>query len=183
VCRLYQPELVAIATEHERFRRIVELNIMEQCLNIFKINMVQRHQIKYGFPRIHGLVYDIHTGELNELDIDFHGYLHKFSGIYRLHSFPTDDLPKSRSQLRVNIVRYLVEGHEEEEGCISVRYITRALKAEKELFDTHEVDEAITYAKHMLSDASSPFISTQDLISFFDDEDDHEQDTSGENAL
>lgn len=47
---------------------------MEQCLKILKINMVQHHQLQHGFPRIHGLVYDIRTGELKELDIDVRGY-------------------------------------------------------------------------------------------------------------
>ncbi|TMW64198.1 hypothetical protein Poli38472_012820 [Pythium oligandrum] len=167
VCRLYQPELVKISTEKERSRRIVELNIIEQCLNIFKINMVQNHQLKYGFPRIHGLVYDLHSGELRELSIDFRGYLRRFQGIYRLHSAPTDDIPRSRTQLQVNMVRDIVNGNEEEEGRISVRFLTRMLKKENVLFSESEVEGCIAHAKTLERDPRSPFINVEAVIQFF----------------
>lgn len=129
--------------------------------------MVQRNQIKYGIPRIHGLVYDIRTGVLKELDIDFKGYLRKFSGIYRLHSYPTDDIPVTRSQLRVNMVRNLVEGHEEYDGQVSIRYITRAMKLETVLFSHEEVDDCVAFAKSKLIDPTCPFISIEELIRYF----------------
>jgi hypothetical protein len=36
-----QKELLAITETEARVRRLVELNVIEQCLNIFKINHLQ----------------------------------------------------------------------------------------------------------------------------------------------
>lgn len=173
MCRLNQAELLQIPNENQRFRRIVELNIIEQCLNIFKINMVQRNQNKYGFPRVHGLVYDIETGVLKPLEVDFRGYVQKFSRIYRLHSFhkinlQVDDYPPTVPQMRRNMIRSLAEGHEEDEGdTISARYISRRMKDEAELFTPEEVDASIEYAKGECGDPKSPFIKIAHIIEYF----------------
>lgn len=42
VRRLHREELEAIEDEHARFDRLVELNVREQCMNIIKIDHVQR---------------------------------------------------------------------------------------------------------------------------------------------
>lgn len=168
VCRLHQSELISIPDEKQRFHRIVELNIVEQCLNIFKINMVQRNQQKYGFPRIHGMVYDIHSGVLKQLDIDFQGYLKQYSGIYRLHAFCTDEFPPTLQQLRRNMIHNLAEEHQEDdEGSISVRYISRVMKSESDLFTPEDVDASIEFARLEMDDPASPFIKTETLVAYF----------------
>jgi carbonic anhydrase len=167
ICRLHQGELDSIADVNERSRRIVEINIQEQCFNIFKINMVQCHQAKYGYPRIHGLVYDINTGALKELELDYLKHLGGFHGIYRLHNFPGDEIPTSERQVRRNMLLDFAEGHEEDPGTVSIRYIRRRMKAETELFDPEDVDYAIQRAVKRSSDPTSPFIPIQALIDYF----------------
>lgn len=91
VHRLHNSELVSIADEEQRFRRLVELNVQEQCLNLFKTGIVQRRRaesLKEGgqrFPQIHGMVYDIKEGLLRELPIDFDAYAQKFDNVYKLY--------------------------------------------------------------------------------------------------
>nr|CCA23814.1 carbonic anhydrase putative [Albugo laibachii Nc14] len=170
VCRTYHSELSQIRDEQARFDRLVELNIIEQCLNVFKINMVQRCQIKYGYPRIHGLAYDIKTGSLKALDVDFQGYLRSFSGIYRLHSFPTDTIPNKRWQLQANLLADLVKGHEETENTISIRYLQRAMNSEPELFDDDEISACIEHAKcqsQSTQECESAFVDISAVLSFF----------------
>ncbi|KAF1334771.1 Carbonic anhydrase, partial [Globisporangium splendens] len=167
VCRLHQSELLKIPNERQRFHRIVELNIVEQCLNAFKVNMVQRNQQKYGFPMIHGLVYDIHSGVLKQLDIDYQGYLKQYSGIYRLHAFHTDEFPPTIQQMRRNMIQSLAEEHQEDDdGTISVRYISRVLKSESDLFSPEEVDSSIDFARSEVGDPATPFIKIESLIEF-----------------
>ena len=63
-------ELATYDDEEEKWHRIVELNIREQCLNLHRNPIVQQSQHKNGnFPRIHGMVYDIRDGLLKELKV------------------------------------------------------------------------------------------------------------------
>lgn len=78
-------ELNSYANDEERIHRIVELNVREQCLNLYRNPIVQKRQHangKSGFPRIHGMVYDIRDGLLSELKIDFKAELEKNKLIY-----------------------------------------------------------------------------------------------------
>lgn len=69
VRRLHQQELEAITDEQKRFDRLVELNVFEQCMNIIKIDHVQKAWYKTGFPKIHGWVFDVRTGKLIDLEL------------------------------------------------------------------------------------------------------------------
>lgn len=63
----HQEELEAIADEEARFRRTVELNVIEQVNNLYKTTIVQ-NAINAGKPlRLHGLVYDIANGVLKDI--------------------------------------------------------------------------------------------------------------------
>ena len=84
VYRLHQEELDAIVDEGQRYRRFVELNVEEQCLNITKMAVVQESYLKNQYPLVHGWVFDIHTGELVDLNIDFENILHEIQKIYDL---------------------------------------------------------------------------------------------------
>ncbi|RLN97703.1 hypothetical protein BBJ28_00012093 [Nothophytophthora sp. Chile5] len=165
VCRLHQDELQEITDHGERLNRIVELNTIEQCINVFKIGLVQRHQVKYGFPRIHGLVYNLKDGELKEMDVDFQSYVRKYRSIYKLHSFPSET-PLRRSQLQGNMIRTLVEGHDEDPGRVSTKYIKRAMLNEPLLFSETEIDSAITRAQEGGDDES--VVDVDKLVRYFD---------------
>jgi carbonic anhydrase len=89
VCRIHQHELDAIEDETEKFNRLVELNVVEQCVNIIKIDHVQRSWYNTGFPQLHAWVYDLHNGYLNDLKVNMTDYISKFRTIYDLN-------PKSR---------------------------------------------------------------------------------------
>ncbi|MES2389711.1 MAG: carbonic anhydrase [Bacteroidota bacterium] len=70
VYRIHYDELKAIANEEMRYRRLVELNVMEQCLNIAKIAGVQKAYIDGELAGIYGWVYDIHNGKIIDLEVD-----------------------------------------------------------------------------------------------------------------
>jgi len=78
VKRLHHAELTALPTFEEKFRRLVELNVVEQSLNVFKTWAVQQRRIetnkqmkrgliKYTYPRVHGLVFSPSDGKLRSL--------------------------------------------------------------------------------------------------------------------
>lgn len=84
VYRLHKQELNAIADEEARYKRLVELNVQEQCINVVKLASVQQEFIKSGFPQVHGWVFDIHSGELIDLHIDFVKIMDEIREIYRI---------------------------------------------------------------------------------------------------
>eukprot|EP00644_Phytophthora_capsici_P011463 jgi/Phyca11/119050/e_gw1.37.218.1 len=168
VCRTHKDELRKIKTDEERERRLVELNIQEQCLNIFKINMVQRRMGMYGSPRIHGMVYDIRSGVLKKLEVDYNGFIAKNMGVFSLHSFRDGKIPSTKPEFQHNMVLHLAEDHEEEPGTVSVRYITRMLKRETDLFTEEEVDSAIKAVQGKAKNRkNNPFVEVKTLASYF----------------
>ncbi|MFT4062614.1 MAG: carbonic anhydrase [Edaphocola sp.] len=84
VYRLHRNELMAITDEEKRYERLVELNVEEQCVNVLKTAAVQEAVIKRGVT-IHGWVFDIHTGHLVDLKIDFDKVLANITEIYDLY--------------------------------------------------------------------------------------------------
>ncbi len=83
VVRLHQQELEAIESEEERYRRLVELNVREQCFNIVKMKEVQKAILDRGV-RVHGWVFDISTGRLIDQKIDFQDLAEHLGDIYKL---------------------------------------------------------------------------------------------------
>ncbi len=81
VFRLHKEELQAIKDEESRYKRLVELNVQEQCVNILKTIEVQQAYREYGIE-IHGWVFDIKTGRINDLKIDFPNVLKGLWDIY-----------------------------------------------------------------------------------------------------
>lgn len=84
VYRLHKIELNKIANEDERYNRLVELNVQEQCINVSKAATVQKSYIKNKYPMIHGWVFDVSTGRLIDLKIDFPKILSSIQEIYDL---------------------------------------------------------------------------------------------------
>lgn len=84
VYRLHREELNAIADEHARYNRLVELNVQEQCVNVIKLAAVQQNYVEKGYPTVHGWVFDLHNGLLKDLNINFREVLHDIQEIYNL---------------------------------------------------------------------------------------------------
>lgn len=84
VYRLHQPELDAIKNADEKYRRLVELNVEEQCINVTKTAAVQKRYLSEGFPMVHGWVFDIHNGLLIDQNFNFERNLKKIREIYDL---------------------------------------------------------------------------------------------------
>lgn len=84
VYRLHRIELDEITDEHQKFDRLVELNVLEQCNNIIKIDHVQRSWYKTGYPKIHGWVFNVRTGKLIDLGLNMSEEFMKIRSIYDL---------------------------------------------------------------------------------------------------
>ncbi len=84
VYRLHRDELNAIKDEEKKYMRLVELNVEEQCINAIKTAAVQKAYLKTGFPLVHGWVFNVKTGELIDLEINFPEKLKGIQEIYNL---------------------------------------------------------------------------------------------------
>lgn len=84
VCRIHSAELGKITSFDEKFRRVVELNVLESCHNVAKNAFVQASYAKNRFPIINGLVYDLATGYLKDLQFDFGEHLRSQANIFRV---------------------------------------------------------------------------------------------------
>jgi len=83
VYRMHRDELNAIEDEESRYKRLVELNVEEQCINVLKTAEVQKARRDRDLT-VHGWVFDVHSGELIDLKIDFIKLLENIKEIYRL---------------------------------------------------------------------------------------------------
>jgi len=83
VYRLHKTELNAITNEEEKYKRLVELNVQEQCINVIKTAEVQQAYNDRKLT-VHGWVFDMHNGQLIDLKIDFESILEEIMEIYRL---------------------------------------------------------------------------------------------------
>lgn len=83
VYRLHKTELNAITDEDQRYNRLIELNVQEQCINIIKTAAVQQAYKERGLT-VHGWIFDVHSGKLIDLKIDFPKILAEIMEIYRL---------------------------------------------------------------------------------------------------
>ena len=83
VYRIHREELGAIDDEEAKYKRLVELNVQEQCINVIKTSEVQTANREWQIT-VHGWVFDIHSGKLIDLKIDFDSILAGIMEIYRL---------------------------------------------------------------------------------------------------
>ena len=83
VYRIHKSELNSITDEEKKYNRLVELNVKEQCVNLIKTATVQKAFRDRGL-QVHGWVFDVHTGKLIDLKIDFVKYLKDIMEIYHL---------------------------------------------------------------------------------------------------
>jgi len=83
VYRIHKKELNAIEDETAKYNRLVELNVQEQCINLIKTAEVQKAITERGL-QVHGWVFDIQSGKLIDLKIDFDKVLENIREIYNL---------------------------------------------------------------------------------------------------
>lgn len=83
VYRLHKEELNEIKNEDGRYNRLVELNVQEQCINVIKTPEVQKAYRNRGLS-VHGWVFDIRSGKLIDLKINFSKILESIMEIYHL---------------------------------------------------------------------------------------------------
>jgi carbonic anhydrase len=84
VYRLHENDLNEINDGSLRFDKLVELNVIEQCINVIKTSYLQKSYIKNKYPEVHGWVYDMKSGYLKDLNIDFLKILSKVRELYNL---------------------------------------------------------------------------------------------------
>ncbi len=83
VYRIHSAELNDIEVEHDKYNRLVELNVQEQCVNVIKTSVVQKAYRERNLT-VHGWVFDLSSGNIIDLKIDFPHILQKIMEIYRL---------------------------------------------------------------------------------------------------
>ncbi|MFZ6053373.1 carbonic anhydrase [Halocola ammonii] len=83
VYRIHKDELNKIDDEEARYKRLVELNVEEQCINVMKAAAVQKAYNDRKI-QIHGWVFDISTGKLIDLNFKYAEVLKDIKEIYRL---------------------------------------------------------------------------------------------------
>lgn len=91
VYRIHRNELNGLEDESEKYNRLVELNVQEQCVNLLKTAVVQKAVRNRGM-KIHGWVFDVGTGKLIDLKIDFISALKEITEIYDLGGMNIDSL-------------------------------------------------------------------------------------------
>jgi carbonic anhydrase len=83
VYRLHEKEMDGLEGE-EKYNKLVELNVLEQCRNIIKTAAVQQSFADNEFPVVHGWVFDFKDGLLKDLRIDHEAILIDIQKIYDL---------------------------------------------------------------------------------------------------
>jgi len=88
VYRLYEKELDEIEDPEAKYKRLVELNVLEQCRNVIKTSVVQQSYRRNEFPIVHAWVFDLRDGLLKDLKLDFKEALEGIKKIYDLEAGP-----------------------------------------------------------------------------------------------
>jgi carbonic anhydrase len=83
VYRIHRKELDSINDENKKYKRLVELNVQEQCINVIKTAEVQKANNERNL-KVYGWIFDIHSGELIDLKIDFDEILKDITEIYKI---------------------------------------------------------------------------------------------------
>jgi carbonic anhydrase len=84
IYRLHRSELDAIEDKDLRYDRLVEINVREQCISVIKTASVQKRFVRTGYPQVHGMVFDLRTGLLKDLELDVPAILKDIQQIYNL---------------------------------------------------------------------------------------------------
>jgi len=83
VYRLHRHEVDAIPEGDQRLKRMVELNVIEQVVNLHKTSILQRAWSLGQNVSVHGWVYDINSGLVCDLDVHRDSVWTEIGDIYR----------------------------------------------------------------------------------------------------
>ncbi len=83
VYRLHKKELNAIASLPKRYDRLVELNVLEQCINVVKTRDVQKALLEKRI-QVHGWVFAMRTGKLIDLQFKTNQVAKELMDIYTI---------------------------------------------------------------------------------------------------
>ena len=86
VYRIHRSELDTIQDEEQKYKRLVKLNVQEQCINVIKTAEVQRANRQRNL-KVYGWVFDIHTGKLIDLNIDVDAIFKEITSIYKIADY------------------------------------------------------------------------------------------------
>lgn len=67
VYRIHKHEVDGLASEQERFDRMVELNVQEQVYDLAKTSIIQKAWAHRGGPHLHGWVYRLGNGIIHNV--------------------------------------------------------------------------------------------------------------------
>lgn len=84
VYHAHRAELDSIDSLTERYDRLVELNVREQCINMMKIDHVQRSWTLRQYPHVHGWVFDVRTGKLKDLELNTRELFCEVEDVYNI---------------------------------------------------------------------------------------------------
>ena len=85
VYRIHSDELEAIPGEEDRFKRLVEVNVIEQVFDLSKTSIIQNAWRERNSPQVHGWVYDLETGLIKDLEVTMDS-AREVPAIYRIAS-------------------------------------------------------------------------------------------------
>jgi carbonic anhydrase len=85
VYRLHSTELDSIQDDEARFKRFVELNVIEQVFDLTKTSIIQNAWQSRNEPKVHGWVYELSTGLIKDLNVSFDSQA-ELPEIYRIYS-------------------------------------------------------------------------------------------------
>lgn len=85
----HQEELMAITDLKQRERRTIELHVLQQVNNLLKTSILQRSLKHFGRPKVHGWVYDLESGLINDLKVELNPKV-DLSPIFQF-DFPTGE--------------------------------------------------------------------------------------------
>ncbi|KAE9382045.1 carbonic anhydrase [Stipitochalara longipes BDJ] len=84
--RLHETELDKIKDEETKYRRLCEINVLEQARNVIKTATVQKSYYEHAYPIVHAWIFDLKDGVLKDLELDFSGTLAAIKKIYNLEA-------------------------------------------------------------------------------------------------
>ncbi|QHT71972.1 carbonate dehydratase [Rhodocytophaga rosea] len=87
VYRLHKDELMYMKDPNEQFKRLVELNVIEQVYNLHKTSIVQKAWLKDAKLHVHGWVYDLREGSIKDLEVDIRKTFAEYDEIFRFKDF------------------------------------------------------------------------------------------------
>mgnify|MGYP002078341876 CR=1 FL=1 len=82
VFRLHHAEFIGIRNHRERYERLTEIDVQEQCINILEAPIVQIGH-RSGKLLVHGWVVDVWTGRIKDLELDLDHTMAHLKTVYQ----------------------------------------------------------------------------------------------------